>query len=268
LAILGLFAALYSIYLIYLGVPVLMRVPERRAVGYTAVLVVCGIVAGVLVAALTALFTPGGNPFGNASDSVRITVPGTDFAIDTGRIDAAGRALEQAQSRGDSEAAAQATGELVASALGGRAQPALDAQRLRALVPDTFSGQARSSIEAGTTSLMGIDFTHVSAAFGSEDKRYALEIVDVGAVPILALGMTAWARTTYERDDNEEVERSYRRGDVAIRESYRKDGSRAELSMLLPNGLMIEADGPGPLAELDRQLQPLAHSFGALDRSP
>ena len=49
LAILGMVAALYSIYLIYTGIPVLMKAPEEKALGYTAVLIVCGIVAGIIM---------------------------------------------------------------------------------------------------------------------------------------------------------------------------------------------------------------------------
>ena len=58
LSILGLLASLYSIYLIYTGLPVLMRCPADRAVPYTAVVVVCGIVATVVLAALTAMVVP------------------------------------------------------------------------------------------------------------------------------------------------------------------------------------------------------------------
>ncbi len=59
LSILGLVAALYSIYLIYTGLPVLMRCPPEKAAAYTAVVVVCGVVAAVVLAALATLFTPG-----------------------------------------------------------------------------------------------------------------------------------------------------------------------------------------------------------------
>ena len=58
LSMLGLLAGLYSIYLIYLGAPVLMKVPQDKAVAYTAVLIVCGIVAGIVVGAATAILTP------------------------------------------------------------------------------------------------------------------------------------------------------------------------------------------------------------------
>lgn len=42
---------LYSLYLLYLGLPVLMKVPSERAVSYTAAVVVVGVVLAVLVGA-------------------------------------------------------------------------------------------------------------------------------------------------------------------------------------------------------------------------
>lgn len=58
LAPLGLIASIYSIYLIYLGLPVLMRCPADKAVAYTALVVVCGVIAGLLLGAATAVFAP------------------------------------------------------------------------------------------------------------------------------------------------------------------------------------------------------------------
>jgi hypothetical protein len=58
LSILGLLAALYSIYLFYLGLPVLMRCPPDKAVAYTAVVGVISIVSGLVVGALAAATLP------------------------------------------------------------------------------------------------------------------------------------------------------------------------------------------------------------------
>ena len=60
LDILGLLAALYSIYLIYTGVPVMMKCPPDKAVAYTAVVIVCGIVAMIILGAITSLVVPAG----------------------------------------------------------------------------------------------------------------------------------------------------------------------------------------------------------------
>ena len=53
LAFLGILG-LYALYLFWLGAPVLMGVPSDRATGYTATVVVCGIVLGIIVAVIQA----------------------------------------------------------------------------------------------------------------------------------------------------------------------------------------------------------------------
>lgn len=58
LSILGLLMSLYSVYLMYLGLPVLMKCPPEKAVGYTAVILVCGVVAMLIMGAISAVFMP------------------------------------------------------------------------------------------------------------------------------------------------------------------------------------------------------------------
>ncbi len=48
-------AALYCLYLLYLGLPRLMKCPQDKALGYTAVVVICGIVVSVVGATASAL---------------------------------------------------------------------------------------------------------------------------------------------------------------------------------------------------------------------
>jgi hypothetical protein len=43
------FAALYGLYLLYLGLPRLMKCPEDKAVAYTALVVVCAIIVSMLI---------------------------------------------------------------------------------------------------------------------------------------------------------------------------------------------------------------------------
>jgi hypothetical protein len=49
LAILGLLAALYGLYLFWLGVPTLMKAPDEKSVLYTAAVVVCAIVVLIVL---------------------------------------------------------------------------------------------------------------------------------------------------------------------------------------------------------------------------
>ncbi|NJM43109.1 MAG: hypothetical protein HC858_02315 [Brachymonas sp.] len=96
----------------------LMRVPQDKALGYTAALIACGIVAALIVGAATSALTPrsallgnvgglGGVIGGSSGDgsSVKIALPGTGITIDTGKAEEAARRMEAAQAKGDTKAA-------------------------------------------------------------------------------------------------------------------------------------------------------------------
>ncbi|MFM8899533.1 MAG: YIP1 family protein [Burkholderiales bacterium] len=125
LAMLGLLAALYSVYLLYTGLPVLMKCPQDKSLGYTAVVVVCGIVAGIAVGVVSALFTPhpamtmgqiGGAPAGEIS----INTPTGTVKLDAQkmkdaqtRMEDISKRLQAAQASGDKEATAKAMREMM-----------------------------------------------------------------------------------------------------------------------------------------------------------
>ena len=149
LGMLTLVAALYSLYLLYLGVPVLMQVPRDKALPYTAVLVVCAIVVGAIAGAI--LGAVGGQPAldlaavpGRVSSesshpAVTIETPRGNVSIDAGRnavtvetpkgtvnidvakmeawgkrMEEAAAKLEKAQQSGDQAAMDQALKEMTA----------------------------------------------------------------------------------------------------------------------------------------------------------
>ncbi|WP_295378827.1 Yip1 family protein [uncultured Pseudacidovorax sp.] len=58
LAVLGALVGLYSVYLFYTGVPVLMKCPADKALVYTVVFALCAIVASLVLGALLSVFTP------------------------------------------------------------------------------------------------------------------------------------------------------------------------------------------------------------------
>ncbi len=273
LAMLGLLAALYSVYLIYSGIPVLMKAPQEKTVGYTAALVVCGILAGIVVGLATSLVTPGARGLGAGmagmgdTGSVAMKVPGTDIKIDTGRLEEASRKMEEAQAKGDTQAAAKAATEMMGAALGGKGGEPFAPKLLRDTLPERVGDLPRTAIEARSESAMGMQFTHVSAQYTHEDKELEIQIQDLGAVPALRMAMAGWATTTAESENADEVERIYRQGDTTIKESYRKDGSSADVALMLPNGVMVQAYGRLPVEDLKRHLLPLGQKLGALRRA-
>ena len=69
------------------------------------------------------------------------------------------------------------------------------------------------------------------------------------------LAMAAWARGTVDRETADEAERVYQKDGVSYKEEYRKDGSQSSFAMLLPNGVLLDANGHVPMPDLKAALQ-------------
>lgn len=83
----------YSLYLVYVGTPLLMRVPPEKSLVDTAVLAARGIVLGLLVGAVGALVTPGSTSMGGGD--VRISIPKGEVTINGAPVDGPARKLEE-----------------------------------------------------------------------------------------------------------------------------------------------------------------------------
>lgn len=255
LSMLGLLAGLYSIYLLYTGVPVLMKVPEAKALGFTAVLIVCGIVAGFVIMSVGTLLGGGGGMImGGArapAGDVSIKVPGSEITIGTAQVGAAvkkmeeaSRQIEAAQAKGDSTAADKALREMMGAAMGaGQGGQPFAPDALRAHVPVKLADMERTAIEARFDSAMSMTFSSVTSEFRNDAGRVEVKVQDIGAVPALMMAMGAWARSTVSRETQDEVEKVFKKDGVAVKEEYRKDGSWANMSMMLANGVLIEVSG-------------------------
>jgi hypothetical protein len=59
LALLSVLCGVYGLYLLYRGLPALMRSPAERAIGYTVVVVLCAIVLSVVIGLIATALFPG-----------------------------------------------------------------------------------------------------------------------------------------------------------------------------------------------------------------
>lgn len=85
LSIVGLLVALYSLYVMYLGLPVLMKNPKEKTIAYMVVLVIASIIAGVVLGAVSRAFTPsmGMGGMGMGGGDATITTPVGDIKVNS-----------------------------------------------------------------------------------------------------------------------------------------------------------------------------------------
>jgi len=237
LSILGLLAALYSIYLFYTGLPVLMRNPAEKSVAYTVVVAVAGLVAGLVLATITNSLLPSSS-WGSRT-GFTLKTPDGEVGVDTRKLEEMAQKMEEAGKAGDSEAAAKAFGAMMGAAGAGKA---VDPALLKALLPESLDGLPRVEVEAQSAAPVGLGIASAAAVYRAEERRISLRITDTGGMAGMA-AMAAWAQMTVDRETETEIEKVFKRGKHTVRERIRKDGSSIEMNLLLANGVVVEAQG-------------------------
>lgn len=266
LTVLAIIGALYGLYLLYLGLPALMKAPQDKAVAYTAVVIVCAIVASVVMMAIGGLV---GAPAALGTIGSVSSPAEPEFAPDTamGKLEALGRKLEesgakmeQAQKRGDSAAETAAAFEGLGVLLGGGTRvDAVSVDQLTPLVPEQFAGLARQNSDAERNGMMGITVARAQATYGDSSGRSAkLEITDSGGATGL-MGLASWASLQGVRENDQYSERTERVGGRIVHQKMSKTGGTHEYNVVVGDRFIVSAEGDG--IDLDA----LRNAVSALD---
>ena len=253
----GLIGLVWSIYLLYTGLPVLMRTPADKAGAYTAVTIVCAIIAAIVIGAVSSLFvrgSMGGLGMGTMSgagagditikgaDGSNVTINGQGMTDMAKRMEEAGKRMESAQKSGDNAAAGKAMGEMLGAMTGSGSTTPIDSAALKALLPESLGDLKRSGIEAQSGQAMGIGGSSAKAGYTAGDKRVELSITDTGGLAGLAT-MAGWANMTMDKETDGKIEKVYKDGARTVHEEYRKDGSQGEMTVIPANGVIVSAEG-------------------------
>ncbi len=254
LGVLGIIAGCYSIYLIYLALPVVMKCPKEKAAGYTAVVILIGIVVAIIVGVITSsvlglgFLMSGGRPGGGFSIKTpdgEVNVDSTAMAAAAARMDAARARMEAAQKSGDpasaSAAAVAGVGEMLGAMTGSGGTP-IPVADLKAQLPDALGSLKRESFETSGGSAMGITTSVAKATYAAGDQHAQLTISDLGGLGGLA-SVATWANVTVDKETPDGIEKTYKDSGRTIHEEYRKDGSHSEFTVILKNGVIVETSG-------------------------
>ena len=257
LGILAVLASLYGIFLLYLGLPRLMKCPEDKAIGYTAVIVVVAIVVFVVVGAVGALIAGIGGvasgAFGGLGGRTHSASNVTfDKDSNLGKFEAfgkkmeeAGKKMEDAQKSGNPDDAAKAAMNVLGTVLGGgKAVDPLAIEQLKPFVPETFAGLPKKSSKAEKAGAMGITISKAEARYADEGGKSAeLEVSDTGGAAGW-MAFAGWAMVQGEKEDEYGTEKTSKVGGRLVNEKSRKDG-RNEYNLVLGERFIVTAKGNG-----------------------
>ncbi len=226
---------LYSFYLLYVGLPRTMKSPEAQSLGYTVVAIILGIIVFVIGGAVAGTVTTMGALSGAIATRAASPVSGTvhlgnGASVDLDKLAAAGQ---------------QAEAQMKAQQQGGPNKVvAIDPERLKALLPDTVAGAARTDVSATSAGAAGFAASNAEATYQNGNARVTLKITDLAA----AGGFAAMAGAINVQSD-ETTATGYKKvhteNGMLTTERYDNQSKSGEYSVIVASRFAIEADGDG-----------------------
>ena len=223
-------AGLYSLYLLWVGLPKLMKVEAERATAYTALVILAGVVMAivimVLVGGLTAA-TRGPSMFAPGKVSGQIQTPTGN--VDLGKLEAATKSLEAA-----SQQMQTGKGEIKLT----------DPEKLKALLPAAVGGIARTGLSAESGGAGGMGASNAEGVYEQGDSRIAISVTDMGAAGAIA-GLAGAFNVQSSREENGRTEKIGKVNGRLTTESYEKASRHGEYSVMVGDRFMVKAEGAG-----------------------
>jgi hypothetical protein len=256
--LIGIAGLVYTIYLLYLGLPNTMKCPPEKSGGYTAVSIICGIVLSVVVmfvvgsiigvGAMGGGFAPGGGSFHLGSRGGDVTIDSNSalgrLAAIGQQADQASKKMEAAQKSGDANAQAAAAGQMMGALLGGGDKvEALAPDALKPFVPETLAGLKRTNVSAERNGAMGMQFSQANANYSDEaGHSLHLEIGDMGS----AKGLTAlagWAGVESSKETDHGYDKTYKQNGRLTHEEWDTQSKYGEYSIVLGDRFTVKVTG-------------------------
>jgi len=278
--LLQLIAGLYGIYVLYLGLPVVMRSPREKAVGYTAAVVICTILLGILLGVLSATAGHFGlMPGSLASDSAAqeaarqeqgATIVGNIIGNTLGTDDKgkagltaalsnlakAGQQSEQqttassTSTAGDSAQNPMAAAGGLLTALGGalggpHRVDAVDFKALTPLLPGSLPGMKRLDAKGENQGAIGVKTASATANYqGDSGSGIQIVISDMSGVSgLMDLAGALVQNTTSQSDSGYEKDTVI--GGRSVHEKFDAKARKGDLSVLLAKRFQVEITGDG-----------------------
>ena len=241
----------YAIYLLYLGLPVLMKAPPDKAGGYTAVSIIIAIVLGWILAMIVAGIAGtgalmSGAHFGSSGGEVTIDKDSALGKLEAWgkKMEAANKQMEAAQKSGDADAQSKALGAVVGSALGGGDQvEALAPDMLKPFVPETLAGLKRTDFSAERNGALGMQVSEANATY-EDDAGHSLrlEVTDMGSAKGL-MALAGWAGVESDRATEHGYEKTYKQGGRLVHEQWDGQDQHGEYGIVLGDRFAVKLSG-------------------------
>ncbi|HWX66785.1 MAG TPA: Yip1 family protein [Rhodanobacter sp.] len=254
--LIALAGGVYSIYLLYLGLPHTMKCPTEKAGGYTAVSVIIAIVLGWIISVIVLGVVGTAAMTGASMSSMHITGSnGDNVTVDDnsalGKLAAMGQKAEQAskeldaaQKSGDSSAQSAAMGKMLGAVSGTNGSvEALAPDQIKTFLPDSLGNLKRTSISAQRNNAMGMQVSDATAEYSNDNgQRITLDVADTGGAKGF-MAMAAAMAPEEEKETDHGYEKTYTANGNMVHEAWDTQSKSGEYSVVLGKRFTVKANG-------------------------
>jgi hypothetical protein len=240
LSLLAILGGLYSLYLLYLGLPRLMKAPQDKALAYTAVAVIVAIVLSMVIGAVVGAMSAGtlmGSRianFGGASAPAEGTVSFGGTKVDLGKLEQASEQMEATAKQ--MEASVSGVG-----GASGEAVKAVPGETLKAMLP-AVAGYNRAEITSETNSVGGFNGSKAEARYEKGDSHITVEIIDMGTAGAIA-GLASAIKVDQSKETSTGYEKVSTAGGRIVTEEYDRAAKRGKYGAVVGSRFAVEARG-------------------------
>ncbi|MEO8375107.1 MAG: Yip1 family protein [Sphingomonas bacterium] len=226
---------LYSLYLLWIGLPLLMKAPADKAPTYVIVSILVCCVAMVVVnyAALSISGTFIRPPLIADSGTVSGTmnVPGVG-SVDLGKANEAVAKMKAATERMQADAKNGTTSAVPVGAL-------------QAMLPATIAGFTRGDVETSSGAAAGIGGSRAEGRYTLGDQSFSLSVADMGAMGSLAtLGGAINAQSSKQTATG--YEKTEMVGGSMVTEKWNTESHSGRYETMVASRFMVSANGNAP----------------------
>lgn len=251
--------SVYSIYLLYVGLPVMMQCAQEKAAKYTAASILVALVVGIAISLLVGGMTGVGGMMGGGASHQSTPADGSfDKDSPVGKMEdwakkmeSASEEMKKAQESGDAQKQSEAMGKMMSTAMGNKGSvESLAPERIKAFLPEQLAGQARSAISAERTGAMGIQVSTAQGTYeDASGNNLQVEITDMGAAKGV-MGLADWVGAEQERVTETGYEKTYKDGSMYVHEQWDKQALSGEYSLIVGERFSVTITGSGPDIEV------------------
>ena len=229
--------ALYGLYILWLGLPKLMKVPADKAAGYFVVVLVVAFIVFAIASIIPQRAMYMGGPMGGlGANTLTFHSKDGSASINLNQIAAmtnqikAQAAAQQAAANGQPAPAGTPTVTPVGSDV------------LSAMLPGTVDGLSRGQTSSASGTALGMSSSHASATYANGNSSLQLEVTDMGSVAGIA-GMAGALNVNSNEQNGTHYQKTSTVNGQIITEEYDTATRNGSYKVMVASRFMVEATG-------------------------